>query len=157
MTQLLQPPPASAIFPHSLSARWQSTCSLSEALQAALRIQEESCWSPLSSAPTSLSDLLVSLLLFLPWSLKSPAGQGWGRDPHAVCARPGAEPSSSSSVTCSGLQMKTHTGLLAGEVRWGGAHCAWLQKPLPLPHTACLCGGTCLRPRGTCQASEWRK
>lgn len=37
--------------------------------------------SPLSSAPTLLSDLLVSLLLFLPWSLKSPAGQGVGQEP----------------------------------------------------------------------------
>lgn len=42
--------------------------------------------SSLSSAPASLSDLLVSLLLFLSWSLKLRSGRGWGRNPHAVSA-----------------------------------------------------------------------
>ena len=79
VTHLLQPP---RYFHTPLSARWQSACSPSEALEGALSIQEESVLaSSLSSAPALLSDLLVSLLLFLSWSLKLRSGQGVGPEP----------------------------------------------------------------------------
>lgn len=80
--------------------------------------------SSLSSAPALLSDLLVSLPLFLSWSLKSPAGQGVGQEP--TCSEhqcvPGLElslpftscdhqgPCGKSTRFLTRLQMKTWQG-----------------------------------------------
>lgn len=118
----------------------------------------------LSSAPALLSDLLKCP--FSSWSLKSPAGQGVGEPtcsehqcvpglswslPFTSCDHQGPlweeHQVSHSQVADEDLgRERTHTGLPAGEVQWGGAQVPDC-KPFPPPHTACPCAHTWLKPK----------